>query len=117
MEPGYIARHRAGEDQAPGFSYGVAQRWVTFEEIFREGPRRVFAKIRQGPAYKYDGCSARVSAFFDALHNEDQRERDRRRREDSASFDTVTIHPGMLYTGRHRLRKENQWPTLAQAVP
>lgn len=110
----YIARHRVREGQVPGFTYGVAKRWVTFEEIFLEGPRRLFAKVRQGPAYKYDGLSARICNFFEFLHKEDVREVERRKRERSAIYDTITIHAVADYNGRHRLHEDNQWPTHPQ---
>lgn len=110
----YIARHRAQEGQAPGFTYGVAKRWVTFEEIFLGGPRRLFARTRQGPVYKYDGLSTKICNFFEALHKEDTRERDRRRREVVACYDTITINAIPGYNGRHRLREDNQWPTHPQ---
>lgn len=106
--PDYIARHRASEVKGSGFTYGSSRRWVAFTDLL-EGPQRAFGLRR-----RYEGCSAKLAAFFERLHHEDAEAHLQQRRAVSSVLDTVTMSPVPDKPGRHRLRAANQWPTVAQ---
>jgi hypothetical protein len=117
MNPAYHPRHAVAEGQAPGFTYGFVQRWVTFAELFSKGPRRVFSR-----SHGYRGCSTELAAFFEKLHKDDltdqaaEKEREAEHRRQRSLFDTITMNPVTSTVGRHRLREQNQWPTEAQIL-
>jgi hypothetical protein len=117
MDPAYIPRHALEEGQAPGFTYGIARRWVTFAEMLSKGPRRVFSRM-----HGYKGLSKELAAFFESLHEKDQKDRAEERarevehRRQRSLFDTITMSPVPQKIGRHRLREGNQWPTHPQTL-
>jgi hypothetical protein len=114
MNPIYQPQHAVAEGEEPGFTYGVLPRFITFREL----P----GKHKDGKPFRYHGFSDILRKFFDRIHTADlvDRERlketERRRREESALYDTVSMIPVSGRPGRHRLREANQWPTMPQTL-
>ena len=113
MSPIYQPQHAVVEGKLPGFTYGVLSRFIPFVDL--PGKHRV------GKPFRYHGFSDSLREFFTKIHLDDLRARDRlnredrRRREEQASYDTISMTP-VDRIGRHRLRERNQWPTQAQTL-
>lgn len=114
MNPIYLPKHAVAEGQESGFTYGVLSRFIPFRDL----P----GKHRDGKPFRYNGLSDLLRDFFNKIFLNDERaresqrvEQERLRREERASYDTITIAP-VQQTGRHHLREDNQWPSTVQTM-